>query len=324
MRTDFHTHLYPAEYLELMVRLGREDFRRAHAQDMDMGERIAAQDGSGVQRQVLSFIGQNTVIDDPAGATDAAQCLNDIYAGVAAKAEGRFLSFAMLPLPHVNRAIAEARRALATPTCIGVGLPCSISGLTLDDPSFEGLWEVLDAAGALVFVHPAGSDSENHWGMDAFGMSAMFGSPMQIGIAACRLVFSGLTARYPNLRFVFAQGGGFLPSRWEAIENLVLRPGFAGHAPYMLGWVKDVDVDPEDPMARFRDFFFDTAGFHQTPTTLAAARATYGIDRLVLGSDAQFGSLTDTVAFLSSTDLLSDAERAAVLDGGDAKLGLSS
>ena len=320
MRTDFHTHLYPRPYLDLMVELGREDYRRAPSQDLDPAARIADQDAAGVDRQVLSFIGLNAVIEDRAGAVASAQCLNDVYAEVCAASEGRILAFALLPLPHVDEAVAEVARAIARPTCVGIGLPCSISGRPLDDPAFDPLWAELDARAAVVFVHPAGGDSAGHWGMAEFGLSAMFGSPAQLGLAACRLVFSGVTARYPHVRFLFGQGGGFLASRWEAIENIVLRPGFAGHAPYMLGWVKDLDIDPDDPMAGFRAFWYDTAGMHQMPTLLETARATYGLDRLVLGSDALFGSLPDTVSFLQTTDLLTDTERTAVLGGGAVEL----
>ncbi len=308
MRIDVHSHLYPAEFLDLMVSLGREDLRRVNRQELDMSGRVAAQDASGVDAQVLSFVGLNAVVDDPGGATEAAQCLNDIYADVCARGDGRFLAFALLPLPHVERAIAEAQRALRSPTCVGIALPCSVSGVPLDDPRFESLWAALDEQRSTVLIHPIGSDSGGHWGLAEWGLGAMFGSPMQIGIAACRLVFSGLSTRYPHVRFIFAQEGGFLPSRWEAIENIVLRPGFAGHAPYMLGWVKDLDVDPDDPMARFRDFYYDTAGLHQMPTLLTVAQQTYGLDRLVLGSDALFGSLTGVVEFLHNSPLLDNEQ----------------
>lgn len=315
MRIDFHSHLYPAEFLDLMVRLGREDLARTMRQPLDMSARIADQDAAGVDCQALSFIGINSIVDNPSGATDAAQCLNDLYAGVCADNPGRFLAFAMLPLPHVDRSIEEARRAMKSPTCLGVGVPCFVGGVPLDDPRFDELWAELNGLDTVVFVHPVGSESDAHPGIGDWGMGAMFGSPLQLGVAACRLVFSGLTARYPRLTFIFAQAGGFLPARWEAIENLVLKPGLAGHAAYVLGWVNDLDLDPAEPMAGFRSFLYDTATFDRSPTTLATARSTFGVDRLVLGSDATFGSLTGVVSFLETTDGLSDPERSAVLDG---------
>ncbi len=322
MRIDVHSHLYPAEFLDLMVSLGREDLRRVHRQELDMADRVAAQDASGVDAQVLSFVGLNAVVDDPGGAAEAAQCLNDIYADVCARGAGRFLAFGTLPLPHVARAVEEVERALRSPTCVGVALPCSVSGVPLDDPRFDSLWAALDEQRTTVLIHPVGSDSGGHWGLDEWGLGAMLGSPMQIGIAACRLVFSGLSARYPRVRFILAQAGGFLPARWEAIENIVLRPGFAGHAPYMLGWVKDLDVDPDDPMARFRDFYYDTAGLHQTPTMLTLAQRTYGLDRLVLGSDALFGSLTGVVEFLTNSPVLGNEQAMKLFERAPIELAL--
>jgi predicted TIM-barrel fold metal-dependent hydrolase len=201
-----------------------------------------------------------------------------------------------------------------------VSVPCSVSGMPLDDPALEELWAGLNDRATTVYVHPVGQDSQGHWGLEQFGLSAMFGSPLQLGVAACRIVFSGMLQRFPKLQFVFAQCGGFLAARWEAIENIVLRPGLAGHAPYMLGWVNSLALDASDPMAGFRQLYFDTSGIYHTPGAIAEARHSYGVDRLVLGSDTRFMSLTDTVSFIADTDLLTAPEKSGILERGAALL----
>lgn len=325
MRLDVHSHLYPIPFVELMAELGREDLRNGPAQDLDLSGRVAQQDAAGVDCQLLSLVGPNTVVADAGGALAAAQLVNDLYATLCGQYPGRFLALAMLPLPHVDRAIREADRAMRSPTCVGVALPCSVSGIPLDDPRFDELWAWLDERRALVYIHPVGSDSLGHWGLDDYGLGPMFGSPLQLGVAACRLVFTGVTSRYPHTRIVLAQEGGFLASRWEAIENVVLRPGLAGHAPYMLGWVNSLEIDRDDPMAAFRRFLFDTSALHKTPTMLESVRHAYGIDRLVLGSDSLFLSLEETVSFLESTPALDAAERVRILDGhADSLLGANA
>jgi aminocarboxymuconate-semialdehyde decarboxylase len=66
-------------------------------------------------------------------------------------------------------------------------------------------------------------------------------------------------------------------------------------------------------MAEFRRFYYDSSTANSR-TTLLMARETYGIDRLVLGSDATFGSVTDIVAYIKETPLLTEEERLAILD----------
>jgi predicted TIM-barrel fold metal-dependent hydrolase len=320
LKLDIHSHFYAPGYVKLMVDLGREDLRRMPTQSSDLSDLVAEQDRVGIDCQVLSFGGVNAILEDRSAAHEAAACLNDAYQQVCAAHDGRFRAFAMLPLPHVESALQEAERMLGEPSVVGVSVPCSVSGMPLDDPALEELWAGLNDRATTVYVHPVGQDSQGHWGLEQFGLSAMFGSPLQLGVAACRIVFSGMLQRFPKLQFVFAQCGGFLAARWEAIENIVLRPGLAGHAPYMLGWVNSLALDASDPMAGFRQLYFDTSGIYHTPGAIAEARHSYGVDRLVLGSDTRFMSLTDTVSFIADTDLLTAPEKSGILERGAALL----
>jgi aminocarboxymuconate-semialdehyde decarboxylase len=159
----------------------------------------------------------------------------------------------------------------------------------------------------VIYVHPVGVLSCCHWGTDKFMLDMLCGSPMQEAIAACRLVYSGLTRRFPMLRFIFAACGGAMPLVWPVHEKL-LRGKFQ-HA----DWVASAGLDPADPMAEFRRFYYDSSTANSR-VALLVARETYGIDRLVLGSDATFGSVTGMVSYIKETPLLSDVEKHAILD----------
>lgn len=318
MIVDFHTHWYPEAFFKRLALIGRPELANARTQPLDLSARVAEMDQVGVDRQVLSFVGLNVEMPERAGGVEAARLLNDLYRDARDRHPGRFDQFTKVPLPWVDEAVAEAVRGFDELGAVGVALPCSFSGHELDDPAFDPFWAELDARRTIAFIHPVGEDSRGHWGMNEYGLDAMFGSPMQIALAATRLVFSGVTKRFPNIKFLLAQGGGTLLSRWHAIET-ILNLGAKGHVPAFLGWTKELDLDAADPMLGFRSFFVDTA-MMDTPATLMMCKETLGIDRVVLGSDMAFGSVAAIATYIRDSEVLSDAEKTLVLETNTSKL----
>lgn len=318
MIVDFHTHWYPEAFFKRVAEIGRPELAKARTQANDLSARVDEMDSVGVDRQVLSFVGLNVEMADEPAAVESARLLNDLYRDARDRYPGRFDQLVKVPLPWVDAGIAEAVRGIDELGAVGVALPCSYSGHVLDDPAFDAFWAELDARGAIAFVHPVGEDSRGHWGMEQYGLDAMFGSPMQIGLAATRLVFSGVTKRFPNIKFLLAQGGGNLMSRWHAVES-ILTLGLSGHVPAFLGWTKTLDLDAADLMSGFRGFYFDSA-MMDTPATLMLARETFGFDRMVVGSDTAFGSVAAIVNYVRGSEVLNDAEKTLILETNSARL----
>lgn len=323
MRIDVHAHYWPAAYLDALVDAGRADLARAHRQPDDFDERLAVLDRSGVDLQILSTIGLNVDVAEPGPAAAATRVLNDVNADVARRYPGRFAAFGSVPLPHVEEAIAETERCLGELGAVGVALPCIVDGRPIDHADFEPFWENLARHDAVVYVHPVGSDSMSHPGLDRFGMQFLYGSSTQIGVAPIRILLSGLSTRHPSLRFVFAMCGGTMPFLWPRYERN-LRRGFAAVATAppgttMFDYVRTLPVDSADPLAGLRRFWYDVA-IQDVPLALLAAKESYGADRLVLGSDATFASLDDAVAFVRDSPYLTDEEKAGVLDGNAARM----
>lgn len=312
MIVDFHTHWYPEEYLKLVVSLGRSDLQGARTQPPDLSPRVAEMDRLGVDKQVLSFVGLNVELPTPEASLQATRLLNDVYHSTCDRYNGRFMAFGKAPLPFVDVAIEETVRCLDILGCVGMALPCSISGQVLDDPSFDPFWQVLDQRSSIAFVHPVGGDSCCHWGMGEYGLDALFGSPMQTGLAATRLVFSGVTKRFPNIKFLFAQGGGNMVSRWHQLQR-ILALGVSGHVPPFLGWTKTLNLDPNDLMRDFRKLYYDTS-LMDSPAQLALCKESYGAQRMVLGSDTAFGSLTGIITHIRDSEVLTAAEKTIILE----------
>ncbi|HLL69393.1 MAG TPA: amidohydrolase family protein [Micromonosporaceae bacterium] len=317
MRIDVHAHYWPAVYMEALVAAGRSDLGGFARQPDDFDDRLAKLDRNGVQLQILSAIGLDVALPDASAASETTAVINDAYADIARRYPGRFAAFGSVPLPHVEAAIAETERCFAELGTVGIGLPCIVNGRPIDSPEFEPFWENLARHNAVVYIHPVGTDSAVHPGLAEWGLHTGYGSPLQITVAPVRILYSGLSTRYPTLRFVFAMCGGFLPFIWPRNERN-LRRGFARSAVTAAGkgfmsFLKDLPLDPQDPLSGLRRFWYDV-GMQDVPAALLVAKDSYGADRLVLGSDEIFASLDDAISFVSDSAYLSDEEKAAILD----------
>jgi predicted TIM-barrel fold metal-dependent hydrolase len=153
--------------------------------------------------------------------------------------------------------------------------------------------------------------------MNQFGLHTAYGSQTQLPLAATHLVYSGITTRYPNVSFIFAVCGGTLPYLLPRIERN-LRRGFndeaiAATGPSFFAWVKKLPLDPADPIAEFRRFYYDSS-VQDVPLALQAIKDTVGVERLLLGSDEIFASLTEAVQMIQESSVLTEDEKTAVLD----------
>ncbi|HEU0101168.1 MAG TPA: amidohydrolase family protein [Mycobacteriales bacterium] len=317
MRIDVHAHYWPAAYMDALVAAGRPDLAMMGRQPDDFDRRVETLDRNGVQLQVLSAIGLNVELPDVAAAVATTQLINDLNAEVGRRYPGRFAAFGSVPLPHVEAAIAETERCFDELGVVGIGLPCIVGGKPIDAPEYEPFWANLARHDAVVYVHPVGSESAVHPGLKEYGLHTGFGSPLQISVAPIRMLYSGLSTRYPTLRFVFAMCGGFMPFLWPRTERN-LRRGFEQSAVVAAGkgfmsWLADSPLEASDPMAGLRRFWYDV-GIQDVPAALLAARDSYGADRLLLGSDEIFASLDDAVAFVRDSPYLSEDDKAAILD----------
>jgi predicted TIM-barrel fold metal-dependent hydrolase len=323
MRIDVHAHYWPGDYIQALIDAGVPGIAGVARQPDDFDDRLAVMDRNGVDLQILSAIGLPVSLPDVDAATRTTRLINDIYMSIAQRYPGRFAAFGSVPLPHVDAAIAETERCYAELGVLGIGLPCIVDGRPIDAPEFEPFWENLARHNAVVYVHPAGADSTCHPGLDSWGLSIGYGSPLQISVAPVRIMYSGLSRRYPSLRFVFAMCAGFLPFLWPRADRN-LRRGFARSAvkaagPAFMSHLNELPLDPQDPLSGLKRFWYDTA-IQDVPTALMVARDSYGADRLVLGSDEIFASLDDAVAFVLDSPHLTDEQKLAVLDRNAAEM----
>jgi 6-methylsalicylate decarboxylase len=256
---DVHAHYYPQRYLELIGRPGLPPTAAAALAGQDIGERVALLDRAGIDTQVLSVSQAQPYLPDCGAAAEAAKVANEEYIALCDAHRGRFLTFAALPLPHVDQALAEISRVAVIGPVVGFTLGCSVVGHQLDDPLFEPVFAELDRRGAVVFLHPVGQE-DTPW-LAGHNLAWLVGAPFEDTAAALRLVLSGVPGRFPNLKFIVPHLGGTIP--------------------FLLARVSRKSTD--EISNGLRAMYYDTVS--GSAEALASASRVYGVGRLLFGTD---------------------------------------
>jgi aminocarboxymuconate-semialdehyde decarboxylase len=271
----------------------------------DLERRFADMAKSDVDVQVLSNTPQTFLygIDGAANAA-AAAVQNDAIAQHVKDDPDRFYGIATLPMQAPELAAAELKRAIGSLGLRGAQIGSNVNGRNLDEPELEPVWEAANALGAFIMVHPtqvAGADR-----LKKYYLGNLIGNPLDSTIAAASLVFGGVTARYPAIRFLFVHGGGFIP----------YQVGRFGH-----GW--QVRGEPkvhlkEPPEASFRRLWLDT--ITHAPAPLAFLVSSWGASRVVLGSDYPYDMGTFECARQVKALPVGDDVKALILGAGPLQL----
>lgn len=277
MRVDVHAHYYPTALHDLLERLtGRPRPRMMTGQVPGFSHHVSVEgqlelmDQAGIDRMVVSLGNTPPYYPDAETAAAAARGSNDLYVDLHTHYPRRFNAFVGVPLPHVDAALEELDRALSLPGIVGVGLACSVLGQPLDDPSFDTFFAELDRRASVTFVHPVGAGGGPN--SQDFSLTWMLASRFEDTIAMARLILSGLTLRYPNIRFIIPHLGGTLALFLQRMDNVAERDGWREK--------HSSELMPSDLARRF---WFDTV--NEQHSALRCACETFGSERIMLGTD---------------------------------------
>jgi aminocarboxymuconate-semialdehyde decarboxylase len=265
-----------------------------------MERRFADMRAAEVDMQVLSNTPQTFLYNQDAALTTATSVIqNDQIAKHIKDHPDRFLGLATLPMQAPEKAAEELSRAMRTLGLSGAQIGSNINTKNLDDPGLEPFWATANELGAFIMVHPtqvAGADR-----MKSYYLQNLIGNPLDTTIAAACLVFGGVVARYPAIKFFMVHGGGFAPyqaGRWQH------------------GWhVRDEPQAKlkEPPEASIRRLYFDTI-LHGKPA-LEFLVATFGASHVLLGSDYPYDMGTLECARQVRALSIPEADRAVILGG---------
>ena len=317
MRIDVHAHYFPDEYVNYIARImgatAADPGRRAPGSHLNLDERFELMNGAGIDMQVLSASALHPYVEDRDAGVTGARMANDLYADVVKRYPSRFAAFGAVPLPHVDAALAEVERCLDTLAFVGITTGCSVAGRPLDEPAFEPFWAELDRRGCVLFLHPMGMGFGGE--LADYNLDWMIGATFEDSVAAMRLVLSGITTRYPNIRVIVPHLGGTLPFLMGRIGNNTASQRAAAGRPavHFDGTLRE----------NLRRLWYDTV--NHEPSALQCACAVFGADRLMLGTDFPYAiadRFTNCVRYVEEAGF-SPADTEAILGGtAQAMLGL--
>jgi aminocarboxymuconate-semialdehyde decarboxylase len=238
MKIDVHTHIMPLEMPKWAEKFGykgfisleksRENyanmmqdekfFREVYCNCWDCKIRKQEMGKFNVDMQVLSTI---PVLfnywAEPKDALGTSRFLNDHIAACVADDKKSYFGLGTIPMQDSDLAIKEMRRVKEDLKLNGIEIGTHINGKNFDDASLFPIFEAAEQMNVPIFIHPwdmlGGDRVQNYWGKWLISM------PAETTIAITSLVFGGVLEKLPNLKIMFAHGGGSFPGTLGRIEH---------------------------------------------------------------------------------------------------------
>jgi 6-methylsalicylate decarboxylase len=299
-RIDVHHHIVPPRWLaEERERMSSRAMDFARVAQWTPAMSLEAMDQNGIATAVTSI---STVIvrpDAPDAAHGLARECNEFAARLVGDHPGRFGTFALLPLPHVEECLKEIDYAASALKADGYKLQTNYEDKWPGDPAFAPVFDELNRRKATVFFHPTVASCCT--GLLPGINPPLMEYPFDTTRAIASLLFGGTFQRCPDIQFIFAHGGGCMPMLAYRIGGLARSR-------------KDLaDKLPNGIVPELQKLNFDVVSVTNPPAMAALLKLTTP-RRLLFGSDCPYVRIENTVGELQQTGL-SAADLAGVERG---------
>jgi aminocarboxymuconate-semialdehyde decarboxylase len=197
--------------------------------------------------------------------------VNEGIASLVASHPDRFVGLGSVPLQNAELAVRELEYAVKKLGLRGVEINTNVNGMNLTDPrlGLEKFFAKANELGIVVFMHPLGFTQADRLTNHYF--NNVIGNPMDTTIAVSHLIFDGVVARHPKIKFVAAHGGGYIAHYWARMDH---------------AWKARPDcrtVIKRKPSSYLEKFYFDSITFD--PRMLRQLIDRYGAEHVLLGTD---------------------------------------
>ena len=277
---DIHGHILTKGYLDLLEAHGatREDgFPLPAWSEIDA---LAFLDEAGIRYQVLSLSSPHPYFGDAEESAAFCRAFNDETARVVARHPNRFGFCAVVPLPDVDAAMAEATRAVGDLDALGVKLASNSRGLYLGDerldPLFYRLESLAEGRGhdVVCLIHPSRPEPIAE-GVFSAGPTPLYEFLADTTRAVLNMIAHNVPRRFPHVQIVVPHCGSFLPNVVRRIE---------GAQPIL---ERAHMMDAVDVPANLARLWFDTAG-DPVPDLLPLLLTITSPSHVLFGSDFPF------------------------------------
>jgi 6-methylsalicylate decarboxylase len=271
-RIDAHAHILPPDYRAELERRGLMPFPLP-PWSPDLLDGLMTRHA--IDAAVISLSPPGVFFGDQGLADELARLVNERTAEHVRSAPDRFAGLAVLPLPDVDRALAELRYALDELGLEGVALLSNVAGTYLGDPAWDALFDELDRRGAYVFLHPTAAPGPPPLPEHPIWL---YEFPFDTTRAVTNLIYTGTLERCPRIRLQVSHLGGTAPFLAHRLASLEARePERAARA-------------PAGALAYLRRLWYDT-GLSNYELPARPTLDLAGADRIVFGTDWPYADL---------------------------------
>ena len=270
--------------------------------------RLATMDAQGVDIQLLSINGFWWYAADRDLARRIVLAQNEGLAKWMKTHPSRFIPMASVALQFPDLAAEQLEDATKRLGLRGVTIGGHVAGEDLSLPKYDPFWAKAAELGAVVFMHPDGS--QNIVKPGALGgrgeLGNIIGNPLETTYFLSRLIFDGTLDKFPALRICGAHAGGYLPSYLGRTDVACDARGGAKCA------------NKRRPRDYFKDqLLVDTMVFSEEG--LRHLVAEVGVSQIVYGTDVPY-NWPVTVDLVLNAPFLTDADKEAILSGNLSRL----
>lgn len=297
-RIDVHHHVTPPTWLAAVRRAKLDNPPMA---DWSPQKSLDDMDKAGVATSMLSPTTPQVTFLPREQAVAIAHESNDYTRKLAGDNPGRFGLFAMLPMPHVDAALAEIAYAFDVLHADGIGMMTSYSDKWLGHPDFEPVFDELNRRKATVYTHPTGANCCVNLVPGVPDTVVEYGADTTRAIAS--LILSGRSQRYRDINFIFSHGGGVLTAVAERLQVQIV------NSPPYKGKFTRAGIDAE-----LQRFYYDTAQISNAVTIEALVKLV-PLTQVVFGSDFPYRTSLEHVQGLAK---IFAGEQLMAIDRGNA------
>ncbi|MBI4318661.1 MAG: amidohydrolase family protein [Chloroflexi bacterium] len=293
---DFHAHYLP---LKLIDAYRKVPFGRGTAwlwespAFSDPALHVKMMDEVGVDVELLGPSAAFLGAIDAAGmeSREAVRLTNDEFARVVRDYPGRFVGGVAIDPFDVQFALAEIERCVTKLNFRAISMVTSYNGLYIDDEQFWPIFKLAEELDVPIFAHPGRTTlgwKEMQRSEKSY-LRAEISMLLDSTICVGRFVLFGIYDRFPTLKVVFGQLGGFVPfmfGRFDLVHN------------YHRLWPPEVVADEAVLPARLlRDYRGRIMGDTHSVEHIAleCAAQTLGADCIVVGSDFPIGPISFSI-----------------------------
>ncbi|KAJ5177581.1 Amidohydrolase 2 [Penicillium coprophilum] len=291
-KIDVHSHAVPSIWKEELISAGYSVKNGTlytdgfPVPDWTLDSHISTMDSLGVNYTTISVSAPGVFfLKEAQKAKSLARSINLLLHSYTQTHPTRLGALCLLPLPFVDEAVEELKFCLDILGFVGVGLFTNSNGTYLGDSILDPIFSALETRNASVFVHPAAPGC----------ISVAVGHPIPMTEypfdtvrAIENLLLTGQRAQYPNIKMIFAHGGGAIPFLATRIAGMASLPSLGG-------------LSVPESLAQLAGYYFDTAA-STSAIQLAALKSFVGADQIVTGSDYPYVPFSQAKPALSAIE----------------------